>query len=82
MGKAFWCISIFLQHLLREKYQYSELFWSAVSCIWTVYGEILHISSYSMQMGENADQKNFKYGQRLCNKVCHNYPFWASVPKS
>ena len=46
---------------LREKCPYSEFFWSVFSCIRTEYGEILCISPHSIQMRENADQKNSKY---------------------
>ena len=35
---------------LREKCPYLKLFWSAFSHIRTKYGEILHISQYSVQM--------------------------------
>ena len=47
---------------LREKCPYSELFWSAFSCIRIEYEEIIHISPYSVQMREYADQNNSKYG--------------------
>ena len=50
---------------MREKRPYSELFWSAFSRIWTEYGEVLRISPYSVQMRENADQINSKYGPLL-----------------
>ena len=46
---------------LREKCLYSELFWSAFSCIWTEYGEGLRISPYSARMRENADQNSLEY---------------------
>ena len=36
-----------------------------VSCIWTEYREILHISAYSVQMRENTDQNNSDYGHVL-----------------
>ena len=35
---------------LREKRLYSEFFWSLFSHIRTEYGEILHISPYSVRM--------------------------------
>ena len=35
---------------LREKFPYSESFWSAFSHIWTEYGEIQSISLSSVQM--------------------------------
>ena len=44
---------------------YSEFFWSVFSRILTEFGEILHISSYSVQIQENTDQKNSKYGHFL-----------------
>ena len=50
---------------LSEKCPYSEIFWSAFSRIRTEYGEILRISSYSVRMRENTDQKNSEYGHFL-----------------
>ena len=47
---------------MRKMCQYSELFWSAFSFIWTEYGEIRNISPYSVQMRENADQNNSEHG--------------------
>ena len=47
---------------LHEKCPYSELFWSTFARIRIEYGEILPISPYSVQMRENADQNNSKYG--------------------
>ena len=47
---------------LHRKFPYLELFWFAVSCIRTEYGEILRISPYSVQMRENMDQNNSEYG--------------------
>ena len=46
----------------RDKYPYSEFFWSVFSRIRTEYGEILCISLYSAQMRENMDLKTFEYG--------------------
>ena len=40
---------------LRKMCPYSELFWSVSSRIRTEYGEILHISPYSVRMRENTD---------------------------
>ena len=48
---------------LRKKYPYSEFFWSAFPRIRTEYGEIFHISSYSVRLWENMDQENSEYGQ-------------------
>ena len=53
---------------LREKCPYSELFWSVFSRIWTEYGEILHISPYSVRMLEKADQNSSEYGHFLRNE--------------
>ena len=50
---------------LRKNCLHSELFWSAFSRIWTEYEEILHISPYSVQMRENADQNKSEYGHFL-----------------
>ena len=47
---------------LREKYLYSELFWSTFSRIWTEYGEIRGIS---VQIRGHADQNNSEYGHVL-----------------
>ena len=40
---------------MRKTCPYSELFWSAFSCIWTECREIRSISPYSVRMRENAD---------------------------
>ena len=45
----------------------SELFWSVFSRIRTEYGEILHISPYSVRMPENMDQNNSKNGHFSCS---------------
>ena len=37
-----------------------SFFWSVFSQIWTEYGEIRSISSYSVRMRENADQKKLR----------------------
>ena len=50
------------KNALREKYPYSEFFWSIFSRTRTQYGEVRSISSYSVQMRENMDQKSFEYG--------------------
>ena len=52
---------IFHHYPLHKKCLYSELFWSAFSCIRTDYGEIRSISSYSVRMRENADQNNSEH---------------------
>ena len=44
-----------------KKYPYSEFFWSKFSGIRTEYGEIRSISTYSVRIRENADQKNSEY---------------------
>ena len=61
------------KHLaLSEKYPYLELFWPVFSGIRTEYGEILHISPFSVRIQENADQNNFEYGHFLRSVVL----FW------
>ena len=47
---------------LREKCPYSEFFWSVFSRIRAEYAKIPRISSYSVRMWENTDQKNSEYG--------------------
>ena len=47
---------------LREKCPYSEFFRSVFSRIRTEYGEILHMSPYSIRMWKNTDQKKPEYG--------------------
>ena len=53
---------VFLYSSLRQKCPYSEFFWSVFPRIWNEYGEILGISTYSVQMRENTDQKISEYG--------------------
>ena len=47
---------------LRKKCPYSEFFWSVFSPLSDKHGEIQRISSYSVGMRENTDQKNSEYG--------------------
>ena len=47
---------------MRKKWSYSEFFSSAFSRIRTEYREVFRISPYSIQMRENVDQNNSKYG--------------------
>ena len=58
---------------LREKCPYSEFFWSVFSRIRTEYDEILYPNSvqipYSVQMQEDTDQKNSKYGHFLRSDI-------------
>ena len=61
------------KYTLREKCLYSELFWFAFSRIWTEYGEILRISSYSVWMRENVYQNNSKYGHVLHSDILLNH---------
>ena len=49
---------------LREKCSYLELFWAALSGIWT---------EYSVRMRKNADQNNSKYGHFLAVYVPDQY---------
>ena len=54
----------YVEHLVtpRQKYPYSDLFWSIFSRIWTEYRKILRISPYSVQMRKNTSQINCEYG--------------------
>ena len=56
---------ILMSYALREKYPYSEFFWSVFSRIRTEYGDLQIKSPYSVRMRENTDQKNSKYGYFL-----------------
>ena len=58
---------------LRKKCPYSELFCSAFSRIRSEYGEILHISPYSIRMRENADQNNSGYRHFSCSEYLRSY---------
>ena len=58
-----------LSSTLREKWSYSEFFWSVFSRIWTEYEEILRISSYSVRMRENMDQNNSEYKHFLPSAI-------------
>ena len=53
-----------MKRSLCKKCPYSEFFWSVFSHIRTEYGEIGNISSYSVQMRENANQKKSEYFSR------------------
>ena len=55
-------VQISSQDLLRKKCPYSELSWSVFSRIRNEYGQIIRISPYSVQIWENADQNNSRYG--------------------
>ena len=56
---------------LLEKCPHSKFFWSVFSRIWTEYGKILShsfslcLSSRSVRMRDNRDQKNSEYGHFL-----------------
>ena len=50
----------------------SEFFWSVLSRIRSEYGEIQGISSCSVQMRENTDEKNSEYGHSS-RSVCYSY---------
>ena len=60
-------IAVSYEPTLRENFPYSELFWAEFSRIRTEYGEILRISPHSVQMRENVDQNNSKYGHFSCS---------------
>ena len=57
---------------LHKMCPYLELFWSVFSRIRTEYGEIHHISTYSVRMWENTDQNNSEYGHFSRSAFCQN----------
>ena len=83
---------------LRKKCSNLEFFWSAFSCIWTEYGEILCISPYSVQMRENTVQRNSENEHfsrtakdstlliqilgRLVRKSCQQFCSYGKIIKS
>ena len=101
IAAAFWWILIWILIWLTDSWshwlillsfhcvksvQIRNFFWSVFSCIWTEYGEILHISPYSVRMRENTDQKKLRiwtlftqcllhgcngYGETKCKFVLH-----------
>ena len=73
-----------LSSTLRKRCLYLELYWSAFSRIRTEYGEILRISSYSVQTRENADQNNSKYRHllRSVNKSVNPFTLPKNCPYS
>ena len=56
---------------LREKCPYSEFVWSVISRIRTEYGKMRSISPYLVQMRENRNQNNSRYGHFLRNVRKH-----------
>ena len=52
----------FHRKALYKKCPHSEFFWSALSRIWIEDGELKSKSPFFVQMWENTDQKNFKFG--------------------
>ena len=70
------------QVTLREKFPYSELFWSIFSGIWAEYKDILCICPYSVRIRVNTDQNNSKYLHFFtqCNMWdILNYWIWRQV---
>ena len=72
---------MWVNHSLREKRPYSELFWSTFSRIRTEYGEILHISPCLVWMRENADQNNSEYEHFLRSDSVKLY-LYVGPPKT
>ena len=65
---------------LREKCPYSEFFRSIFSRSRSEYGEIWSISTYSVKMRENADQKNSKCGAFWFSGFLRSFlAFWLST---
>ena len=61
---------------LRKKFPYLELFRSKYFHIRTEYGEILHISPYSVRIRENADQNNSECGH-FSRSIFEVVPEWC-----
>ena len=59
---------IFSKHICEVGFRYVKsvqirsFLWPVFSRIWTEYGEILHISPYSVRMQKNTEQKNSECG--------------------
>ena len=65
---------------MREKYTYLVFFWSTFSRIWSEYGDLFCKSPFSVQMLENADQRNFEYGHYAVNILVKRIRFkWSPV---
>ena len=64
----------------HEKCPYSVFSWSVFSRIWSEYGEIQSISLYLVDMPENTDQKNTKYGHFSRGVFSGNEPVSLWVP--
>ena len=64
---------------LREKCPYLELFWSVFCRIRTEYGEMFHISPYSVRTRENTDQNNSEYGHFCAVREMEKISRTASV---
>ena len=67
------CYLYYLYGPLREKCRYSEFFWSVFCRIRTEYGEMRSISLYLIQMRENRNQNNSRYGHFLRGVRKHLY---------
>ena len=65
-------VKLFANGKLRKKCPYLEFFCSVFSLIQTEYGEIRHVSRYSVRMRENTDQKNSEYRHFLRSRKCFN----------
>ena len=58
LSQYFFTVDFAWWKTLRKKCPYAELPWSIFSGIVTEYGKILRVSTYSVQIRENADQNN------------------------
>ena len=58
------CIKLIIatSRRLREKYPNTEIFWSVFSRTRTEHGDLLCKFLYPVRIQENADQKNFLFG--------------------
>ena len=73
-------ISTKLNRHCVKSVQIRRFFWSVFSLIRNEYGEILHISLYSVRMWENTDQEKLRiwtlFTQWMTQKVDWREPFW------
>ena len=58
-----------------------SFFWSVFSPIWTEYWEILRISSYSIRMGKNKDQKNSEL-KHFSRSECYSEKTWKRTKEN
>ena len=67
---------------MSKKCPYSEFFWWVFSRDWIEHGDLQFKSPCSVQMRENTDQKNSKYGQfSRGKKLWNQFQKWILLTK-